>query len=126
MGWFKNIFKTQEQFQPTVQEQYEEAKELIIPETKSIVLTSSLPKKKPYTFGNLRNNRWIVSGERIGIVTSFEPELSTVDFVDAGGITKYTERVPTAFIRLARWHEIPAARKHGLTDADGQRLGYHL
>lgn len=126
MGWFKNIFKTQEEFHPTVQEQYEETKELIIPEPQSLVLTSTLPKKKPYTFGNLRNNRWVVNGDRIGIVTSFEPELSTIDFVDAGGITKYTERVPTAFIRLARWHEIPAARKHGLTDTDGQRLGYHL
>jgi hypothetical protein len=130
MGWFKNVFKTKEEF--PAQEVSEPAQEektvsqLIVPETKSLIVTATLPKKKPYTFGNLRNNRWVVVNGRLGIVTSFEPELSTVDFVDAGGITKYTERVPTAFIRLARWHEIPAARKHGLTDADGQRLGYHL
>lgn len=119
MGWFKNLFKTQEDFSFP-------AKEPVVPTPQSIVLTSALPKSKPYTFGNLRNNRWVVVDKRVGIVTSFEPELSTVDFVDEGGFTIYTERVHTAFIRLARWAEIPKSRIYGLTNEDGQRLGYHL
>lgn len=130
MGWLKNVFKTKEEFHTqevsSPAQGKEAAPESILSAQQSLIVTSTLPKKKPYTFGNLRNNRWVVVNGRLGIVTSFEPELSTVDFVDAGGITKYTERVSTAFIRLARWREIPAARKHGLTDDDGQRLGYPL
>lgn len=119
MGWFKNIFKTKEDF---------EAPAIILPSeaTKSLVVTSELPKKKPYVNGNLRANRWVVVEGKVSIATSYEPELSSVDFVGPDGLTYATARVPTGLIRLAKWAEIPACRVVGLSEVDAIRLGYSI
>lgn len=122
MGWFKNIFKTVEDTKEA------EAPAIILPgeAPKSLVVTSELPKKKPYVNGNLRANRWVVVEGKVGIVTSYEPELSSVDFVGQDGLTYANARVPTGLIRLAKWAEIPACRLVGLSEVDAMRLGYSI
>lgn len=99
MGFFTNLFTSSKPISTTV------APPIILPK-------------------QWRTNMWVMVAGNIGILTDLN-ETCSVDLVNPQtGETTSTVQVSLSGLRQARFGEIPACRKIGVTPEQGLELGY--